>query len=202
MKKQYLIKRVDGVPAWDAVPYIEIDNARRENPHGITARAQICYNDEALLVHLSTAEKDIIAQHTGELGSPCNDSCLEFFFCPCENDGRYFNIEFNSNTCLFLGIGSGIHNLVRLAPGEQKERVFAPSVTKDADGWEIFYRVPYEFIRRFFPDFEVFSGKKIFANCYKCADNSKPPHYLAWSWDADAPLSFHNTKCFGVMTFE
>ena len=158
MKKQYLIKRVDGAPAWDSVPYIEIDNARKENPHGITARAQICYNDEAILVHLSTAEKDIIAEHTGELGSPCNDSCLEFFFCPCENDGRYFNIEFNSNTCLFLGIGSGIHDLVRLAPGAQKERIFAPSVIKDSDGWEIFYRVPYEFIRRFFPDFAVFSG--------------------------------------------
>ena len=200
--KNYVIKRVEDVPVWDSIPYIEIDDARRENPNGITARAQICYSDEALLVHLSTAEKDIIAQHTGELGSPCNDSCLEFFFCPCEGDGRYFNIEFNSNACLYLGIGSGIHDLVRLVLGNQKERIFAPDITKTDDGWEIFYRVPYEFIRRFFPEFQVYSGKRIRANCYKCADNSNPPHYLAWSWDADAPLSFHNTKCFGVMTFE
>lgn len=200
--KNYVIKRVEDVPVWDSIPYIEIDNARRENPNGITARAQICYNDEALLVHLSTAEKDIIAQHTGELGSPCNDSCLEFFFCPCEGDGRYFNIEFNSNACLYLGIGSGIHDLVRLVLGNQKEHIFAPSITKTTEGWEIFYRVPHEFIRRFFPEFQVYSGKRIRTNCYKCADNSKPPHYLAWSWDADAPLSFHNTKCFGVMTFE
>ncbi len=200
--KSYVIKRIDGDPCWNSLPYIEIDNARSENPHGITARAQICYNDEALLVHLSTAEKDIIAQHTGELGSPCNDSCLEFFFCPIEGDGRYFNIEFNSNECLYLGIGSGIKDLVRLILGTQKESVLAPNITKDADGWEIFYRVPYEFIRRFFPEFKAYSGKRIHANCYKCADKSEPPHYLAWSWDADAPLSFHNTKCFGTMVFE
>ena len=200
--KSYVIKRIEGTPCWHSIPYIEIDNARSENPHGITARAQICYNDEALLVHLSTAEKNIIARHTDELGSPCNDSCLEFFFCPCEGDGRYFNIEFNSNGCLYLGFGSGINDLVRLILGIKKDTVLAPSITKNTDGWEIFYQVPYEFIRRFFPDFEAHSGGRIRANCYKCADDSEPPHYLAWSWDADAPLSFHNTKCFGTMTFE
>lgn len=200
--KKYTIRRVEGVPYWSALPYIEIDNERSENPHGITARAQICYNDEELLVHLTTAEKNYIANETGVLGAPCRDSCLEFFFCPNDGDGRYFNIEFNSNGCLYLGIGSGVKDLIRLIPDNSKANILAPSITKGYDGWEIFYRVPYEFIRRFFPDFKVWSGKKMRANCYKCADTSVPAHYIAWSWLEGEPLSFHNTKCFGTMTFE
>lgn len=200
--KNYIIRRVDGVPYWSALPYIEIDNERRENPHGITARAQICYNDEALLVHLCTKEKNYLTNETDVLGAPCRDSCLEFFFCPEECDGRYFNIEFNANCCLYLGIGSGVKDLVRLLPDNSEANILAPSVVKDYDGWEIFYRVPYEFIRRFFPDFKVYPGKKIRANCYKCADKSEPPHYLVWNWLEGEPLGFHNTKCFGSMTFE
>ena len=200
--RQYVIKRADGEPDWGTVPYLEIDNERRENPNGITARAQICYNGDAILVHLMTAEDKIIANETGPLGSPCRDSCLEFFFCPCDGDGRYFNIEFNSNACLYLGIGSSIKDLVRLIPEGKKVGIFEPRIEKQETGWEIFYRVPYDFIRRFFPDFTVYSGKKIIANCYKCADTSEPPHYLTWSWLDGEALGFHNTRCFGNMIFE
>ena len=200
--KQYLIKRMEGTPDWTLLPYLEIDNVRGENPHGITARAQICYNDSEILVHLETKEKDIAANETGLLGSPCRDSCLEFFFCPCEGDGRYFNIEFNVNGCLYLGIGSCVKDLVRLIPDGPKASLLNARIERSEDGWEIFYSVPYEFIRRFFPDFKAFSGKKILANCYKCSESSKPPHHITWSWLDGAPLGFHNTKCFGGMIFE
>ena len=200
--KQYVIKHVNGAPDWSALPYLEIDNERRENPNGITARAQIGYSDDALLVHLETKEKDYIANESGPLASPCCDSCLEFFFCPCEGDGRYFNIEFNSIGCFYLGIGSGITDLVRLVLEGEKAEMFNYRIEKYADGWEIFYSVPYEFIRRFFPEFKAYSGKRIIANCYKCADKSEPPHYLTWSWLEGEPLRFHNTKCFGQMIFE
>lgn len=200
--KSYVIRRVEGVPYWSALPYIDIDNARAENPLGVTAKAQICYNGEALLVHMSTVEKNIRAEEVGELGAPCRDSCLEFFFCPGEGDGRYFNIEFNANGCVYLGIGSCVKDLVRLIPDDRETSILAPSITRGYDGWEIFYRIPYEFIRRFFPDFKAYSGKRIRANCYKCAGRAEPPHYLAWSWLDGEARGFHNTKCFGTMIFE
>ena len=200
--KSYIIFRAETTPNWSSIPYLEINNERRANPNGITARAQICYSDDALLVHLETKERDYITNEAGPLASPCRDSCLEFFFCPCEGDGRYFNIEFNSNGCFYLGIGSGINDLVRLILEGEKAEMFDHRIEKYEDGWEIFYRVPYEFIRRFFPTFEVYSGKKTIANCYKCADESVPPHYLTWSWLDGEPLRFHNTKCFGQMIFE
>jgi len=185
---------------WAEIPTLEIDNAYFETPDHIKAYAQIAYDDEAILVHLSTKERVIRAVEKGPLGSPCEDSCLEFFFCPAEGDKRYFNIEFNSNGCMYLGFGSGIVDLVRLVPDEGAE-IFSPDIRRTEDGWEIFYRVSYSFVRRFFPDFKVYAGKHMRANCYKCADFSEPPHYKAWSPIVGEPFKFHRPECYGEMIF-
>ena len=197
--KEYTIKKVQGTPDWSSVPTLPIDDRYFDTPDAIEAHAQICYNEEAICVHLSTVEENVRAVERGPVGMPCEDSCLEFFFCPNEGDGRYFNIEFNSVGCMFLGMGPNVEELIRLIPEEEP---FNPEIVKREDGWEIFYTVPYSFIRRLFPDFKVYSGKKIIANCYKCADKSEPPHYMAWSPIVGEPFRFHRTECFGNMTFE
>ena len=200
--KSYVIKKVNGAPDWSAIPYLDIDTPYLDTPSDISARAQICYNDDELLVHLSTVEKNIRAEVTSPYGMPCKDSCLEFFFCPAENDTRYFNVEYNMNGCIFLGFGSNVNNLVRLFPADDSETVFTPHIARTADGWEIFYRVPYAFIRRFFPEFKAYAGKQMRANCYKCADLSEPPHYLSWNKVDTDPFTFHNPRCYGNMIFE
>ncbi len=186
---------------WDAIPVIPIDHTYFETPDHIKAEAQISYDDEAILVHLSTVERGARAVETGPLGSPCEDSCLEFFFCPTEGDKRYFNIEFNPNGCMYLGFGSGIVDLVRLVPDEGAE-IFSPVIKRSEDAWEITYRVPFSFIRRFFPDFSVRAGKRMRANCYKCADLSEPAHYMSWSPIVGEPFKFHRPECYGEMVFE
>ncbi len=196
----YDIKKVVGTPEWKNIPVLNIENRYLETPQNITACAQICYNDEALLIHLSTEEREIRAVEKGPLGAPCEDSCLEFFFCPMEGDNRYFNLEFNINGCLFLGFGTDIDNLTRLVH-EEPEKIFEPKIQKTEKGWEIFYSIPYSFIRRFFLDFEVKSGKSIRANCFKCADFSNPPHYMSWNLVEGEPFTFHKSHCFGVMNF-
>ncbi|MBQ8309514.1 MAG: hypothetical protein IJX80_00695 [Clostridia bacterium] len=197
--RTYVIKKMTA-GGWDAIPMLEIDHPYFETPDHIKAYAQIAYDDEAILVHLSTKERVIRAVENGPLGSPCEDSCLEFFFCPTEGDKRYFNIEFNSNGCMYLGFGSGIVDLVRLVPDGGAE-IFSPDIRKGDGEWEIFYRVSHSFVRRFFPDFKVYAGKRMRANCYKCADFSEPPHYLAWSPIVGEPFKFHRPECYGEMIF-
>jgi len=197
--REYTIKKVSGAPDWSAVPELEIDHRYFDTPDDITAKAQICYNDEAICVRLSTVEANVRAVETGPVGMPCEDSCLEFFFCPYENDNRYFNIEFNSVGCMFLGMGPDVHKLMRLIPEKEP---FSPEIIKREDGWEISYTVTYEFIRRIFPEFKAYSGKRMRANCYKCADLSEPPHYMAWSPIVGEPFKFHRPECFGEMIFE
>ena len=196
----YDIKYVKNTPDWASIPVINIENRYLETPDDITACAQICYSVDAFLVHLSTVEKEIRAVEKGLVGAPCEDSCLEFFFCPMENEIRYLNFEVNINGCMFIGLGTGIDDLTRLVV-ENPEKFFKHSISKTDDGWEIFYEIPYSFIRRFFPDFEVKPGKAMRANCFKCADFSNPPHYMSWNPVEGEPFTFHKPNCFGVMNF-
>lgn len=199
MKEYTIIKKSEDF-SWDKVPKLTICEPLEPVEVTIQAWAQICYDEEALYVRLSSDEKNIRAELTGPLDEVCSDSCLEFFFSPIEGDKRYFNVESNLNGAIYLGIGSNAHNLVRLIPEEPSIK---PCAKKTEEGWELSYRIPYEFIRRFFPEFKVFSGKKIRANCFKCADMTEPPHYLTWN---PHPLleyaSFHNPDAFGLMKFE
>ena len=166
----------------------------------IRSFAQLCWDAEALWVHLWTDELEVRAEEAGPLGIPCEDSCLELFFSPMEGDSRYFNFEYNANSCLYLGIGSCFDDLTRLVP-EDAEALFAPAVNRLERGWEIFYQVPFAFIRRFFPAFEAKPGKTMRANCFKCADLSTPPHYLSWNPVVGEPFTFHRPDCFGIMRF-
>lgn len=199
MKEYTIIKKTENF-SWDNVPKLTICEPLENVEVTIRAWGQICYDDEALYVRLSSDEKNIRAELTGPLDEVCSDSCLEFFFSPMESDRRYFNIESNLNGAIYLGIGSNAHNLVRLFPEEPSIK---PCPKKTEEGWEVTYNIPYEFIRRFFPDFKVYSGKEIRANCFKCADLTEPPHYLTWN---PHPLleyaSFHNPDAFGKMKFE
>ncbi len=197
--KQYTITKFKD---WQSVPTVNMDLNYKYDVKDISAAAQIAYTPNEILVHLFAKEKDIRKEETGDLGMPCFDSCLEFFFCPNYDEDRYFNIEFNPNGCMFLGLGvSNITRHTRLI-ADPKE-LFDIKVNFTNDGWEVFYKIPLEFIQRFFPDFKLESGNKIRANLYKCGDKCVQPHYFSWCPVVPLPASsFHNPKIFGEMIFE
>lgn len=197
--KEYVIKCVNGQPDWTAVPCLSMEETYLQTPVGISAHGQICCNEDALLVHLWADVPEIRAVETGPLGSPCEDSCLEFFFQPVSGDARYINLEFNFNGCFYLGIGNGIGNLIRMVPDS---KLFCPDIRATETGWEIFYRIPYSFIRVLFPNFEVTPGAAMRANCYACSDLTVPHYYLSWNPVDTEHFSFHQPKCFGNMKFE
>ncbi len=197
----YEITKVTGEPAWDKIPTLEIANKYYDTPAESRAWAQIAYDDERFYVHLRTEEPETQAKELPPFGSPCLDSCLEFFFCPMEGDDRYFNIEYNACGCVYFGMGDSIKTLLRLIPNADKsaKSIFEPQISVYAGGWEIFYTIPYEVIRRIFPQFEVHAGKVLRANCYKCAEGVTPQHFHAWSPIVGEPFRFHRPECFGEM---
>ena len=155
--------------SWEQIPSLEINTLLWSPEVPISAQAQLCYDETALYIKLSAKEPNIRAEESGPLGAPCEDSCLEFFFSPIPGDDRYFNIEFSPSGCMYLGMGSNVHNLVRLIP---EENPIEPQIRRTADGWELEYSIPYAFIRQFFPGFSPAPGKTIRANCYKCGDST------------------------------
>ena len=199
--REYSIKIIDDTPTWHEIDTLFIDNAYLDTPKDITANAQICCNLNKFFVHLSTNEKNYLMNETGVFGLPYLDSCLEFFFAPDENDVRYFNIEFNSNACVFFGFSSGADSIMRQIPENDILDFFKPKTIKNEGNWEIYYEIPFALIRRYFPDFNVYDGKAIRANCFKCSDNSTPPHYLSWNLVEGEPFTFHKPEYFGTMKF-
>lgn len=196
--KEYTITRINGAPDWSTVPALQINELHNTPPVDISAQAQVCYDDTALYVRLRAVEKNIRAELTGKLDEVCEDSCLEFFFSPIPGDSRYFNIEVNPNGAMFLGFASQVENLIRLIP---EEAPIIPRPVRTADGWEVSYEIPYDFIRLFFPNFNPAPGGAIRANCYKCGELTDPKHFMCWCPVIRRPCAFHNPDKFGTMYF-
>jgi len=196
--RTYTMTPVKGSPDWAAVPALSIDTQLWGTRTDITAQAQLCYDADALHIRLSAVEANIRAEEEGPLGAPCQDSCLEFFFCPVEGDKRYFNIEFSPTGCYYLGFGSDRYDLVRLIP---EEAVFAPQILRTETGWQITYSVPFSFIRRFFPAFSPEKGKCIRANFYTCGDLTVNEHYLSWNPVQQEQPDYHLSAWFAPVYF-
>lgn len=196
--REYIIEFVTGQPDWNTIPKLPIDTVLWTEPAPIRAWAQICRGDDRLHIRLSAEEPHIRAENREMLQEPCEDSCLEFFFCPDPADSRYFNIEFNPNGLMYLGFGSGIHDLIRLMP---VDKPITPQIDRTENGWILTYSVPYHLIRRFFPNFHPVSGSCIRANCYKCGDLTVHPHFLSWNPVTSEKPAFHRPQDFGLMRF-
>ena len=198
--KKYTVIYTD-TPDWARIPAAPMDELPWTERSGVRAYAQLCRTADALLLHLAAAERNIRAEERPPLGMPCRDSCLEFFFCPEEGDERYFNLEFSPSGCIYVGFGRSRTEHSRLLVNGAEE-LFAPRIKYTADGWEIFFRVPFAFIRTFCPAFSPLPGKSIRANFYKCGDETPAPHYLAWNRVESETPDFHRPQDFGLLTFE
>lgn len=194
----YTICKVNGAPDWSKIPTLNIDTPYKgSEKFPITAQAQVCWDDKGLLVHLSAVEANIRSEFTGPLDSVCNDSCLEFFFSPSDAP-TYFNIEFNPNCAMYLGYGNCIEDLIRLI-FEGDENRLHPHANRTADGWEIFYEVPFSFIQQFFPNFKPEEGLHFRGNFYKCGDKTVNTHYYSWNPIVGGNFRFHRPDCYGEL---
>lgn len=195
--RTYSIVKIAGVPDWNAISELSADNILWEPDCGVRAFAQLCYDDSNLYIHLRAVEKDIRAEYTAPLSPVYQDSCLEFFFMPDGGD-RYFNFEINPNGCLYIELGHSRSDRFIQYRDDMTDR-FDIRAGKTDDGWEVSYRIPLDFIRLFYPDYE-FSGV-LRANIYKCGDMTAAKHYLSWNPVTSEKPDFHRPQDFGEMIF-
>lgn len=196
--KSYYIKQTEYSPDWESIPVIEVSEILWLPDAGVRMEQKLCYDDENLFVHQRAVEKNIRAELFGADCPVCEDSCMEFFFSPNPDDGRYFNFEVNPNGSFFLGFSHGRSDLKRLYPDPA---TFDIRTARTPDGWETFYRIPLSFIREYYPDYAFKPGLKIRANCYKCGDKTEAPHYLSWNRVLTEKPDFHHPEYFGEMIF-
>ena len=195
--RTYTIAKISGVPDWNAIPELSADNILWEPDCSVRAFGQLCYDDSNLYVHLRAVEKDIRAEYTAPLSPVYQDSCLEFFFMP-EGGERYFNFEMNPNGCLYIELGHNRSDRF-IQYRDDISDCFDINTAKTDDGWEVFYSIPLDFIRLFYPDFEFIGSLR--ANIYKCGDMTKAKHYLSWNPVTSEKPDFHRPQDFGEMIF-
>ncbi len=198
--RTYTVQKIQGTPDWSTVPVMPIDNLLWTDSIDVSAQAQVCYDEKYLYLRLEAVEPNIRMEETDPMSEPCLDSCLEFFIRPTERMD-YFNIEMNPNKLLFMGFGTGVHDLIRLMPLDMKQMLDA-KVEFTEGGWVLTYHLPFVVVRQFFPEFEVKSGAVMYANAYKCGDLTVKRHYLSWNPVLCDSPAFHRPQDFGKLILE
>lgn len=198
--KTYTLKKITGTPDWNTIEVMPIDTLLWTDPLPISAKAQLCWDEEAIYLRMEAFEKDIRKEETDPLAEICNDSCLEFFIQPTEAP-IYLNFEINPLGNYLIGQGDcDVDNRPRVIVPDWQTRM-APKVVFTETGWVLSYKVPFSFIRLFYPQFEAKVGTKVRGNCYKCGDLTENPHFIAWNpVESDEP-AFHIPECFGELIF-
>ena len=112
---------------------------------------------------------------------------------------NYFNFEINPNGCLGPEYGPEKTDRIGIVRNDAAD-YFDIHTDRTEDGWEVYYRIPLEYIRFFDPDFR-FAGT-LSGNMYKCGNKTVNKHYLSWTQiDLDKP-NFHCPEFFGRLDFE
>lgn len=202
--RNYTIKKIDGAPDWSTVPVMPIDNHLWLEPVDITAQTQICWDEDGLYIRQEATEKHIRMEESGPMCRACDDSCLEFFLRPTERVD-FLNFEINPNRAIFLGYGNGKDTLMRIQFHSKRDTIMQEKLDIQTEitnsGWVLTYRIPFAFVRRFFPEFQPAVGVKVYGNAYKCGDLTVQPHYMAWNPIDTPEPAFHRPEQFGCLTF-
>jgi hypothetical protein len=165
----------------------------------------IAYSDHEIFLKYYITENYFKAEKTETNQMVCEDSCVEFFVSP-EDDGIYYNLEFNGiGTCL-LGSGTGRENLKRANPQivSKIRRLTSVGINpvKEQKGkftWTIIIAVPFGVF--FHHVVKELKGKTIRANFYKCGDMLTVPHFLTWNPVGTEKPDYHQPEYFGLLKF-
>jgi hypothetical protein len=169
------------------------------------ASFSIEYSNHEIFLKYYLNENYFKAEMTKTNQMVCEDSCVEIFVSP-EEDGIYYNLEFNGiGTCL---VGSGTSRKDNIVA--KPDLISTIRILTSAGGspvnerigmfrWTITVAIPFELF--FHHNIRSMQGKTVRANFYKCGDKLTVPHYLTWSPVGTIKPDFHQPEYFGILRF-
>jgi hypothetical protein len=165
----------------------------------------IAYTGHEILLKFYVTEQWFKAEKTETNQDVYEDSCVEFFVSPSD-DEIYYNLEFNGiGTCL-MGSGTGREDRKRTDPQiisriRRKTSVGEKSVSEKSGGfsWTITMAIPFNVF--FHHSITELNGKTFRANFYKCGDKLYVPHYVTWNPVETEKPDYHRPESFGVLKF-
>lgn len=180
---------------WEAFPY------RPE------VSFRIAHSNNQIWLKFYVTEEHILAKRTETNSATHRDSCVEFFIDP-EQNGNYYNFEFNCIGVIHLAYGPNIGKRTFVDPVLIEEQIQVASTLgsvpfEERNGghaWEMTVIIPASiFIHQ-----SGISLKELEANAnfYKCGDDTSKKHYLSWNPVKTERPNFHQPDYFGRLVFE
>ena len=176
-----------------------------EFPYRPSVEFRIAHVASAILLHYRVSEYSVAAVAGRDNGNVWEDSCVEFFSMPTDDD-IYYNIECNCAGTVLVGAGRD-RNCRELAPqrildGVQRwasmgREPFSERIGETA--WEVALVIPYA--TYFMHSITTFDSRAVPANFFKCGDHLQRPHFLSWNPVAAPSPDFHRPECFGRLRF-
>lgn len=165
----------------------------------------IGYTGLEIIMKFYITENYFKAEKTETNQMVCEDSCVEFFVSP-DDDGIYYNFEFNGiGTCL-LGSGTCRADSKRVNPdivsGIRRLSSIGNEPVAEKKGkftWSLVVAIPPDIF--FHHEIKELKGKTFRANFYKCGDKLSVPHYVTWNPVKTSAPDYHQPGYFGILKF-
>ena len=166
---------------------------------------KIAYSTREIYIKYYVSEKYVKAEKTGINQAVYEDSCVEFFAAPGDDD-IYYNFEFNSIGALLAEHGSGRHNRTPVHPSVSGRIRTLPGLGREPfpermghQNWTLTLALPVDVFFRH--KIDETAGRQFGANFYKCGDKLSRPHYLTWNPVLSQEPDFHRPGDFGIISF-
>lgn len=158
--------------------------------------AQLAYDDTGFLVKFTVAEANPLRTKTKHFEYVHEDSCVEFFvnFMP-EKSNRYINFETNANGVMNASFRADRYDSAPLKIDEIEGLNITPEVHEDY--WTITYQVGFDFIRNYYPEFDIKDCNYVIGNLYKCGDKTETVHYKSYYPVGCEKPDYHRPEYFG-----
>lgn len=168
-------------------------------------RFNIAYGKKEIFLKYYVRESNTKAEKDQPNQMVCEDSCVEFFVSP-DDDGIYYNFEFNPIGTVLLGAGHGRTDSKRADPAftERIRRITTMGdkpfgEIKGDIRWSLTLAIPLDIF--FHHHVTELKGKTFRANFYKCGDKLSNPHFVTWNPVQTEEPDYHRPEFFGALKF-
>ena len=180
-------------------------NWSKQYPYKPITIFSIARSEDSILIKFNVHGSMLKAVYSQDQSPVYEDSCVEFF-CKLADNEYYTNFEFNCiGTCSASRRKSRNEKVTNFSLDElsliKRYSSLGRRVFKEMEGmfeWDLTVKIPFSLIGidpKNIPEY-------LFANFYKCADNTDSPHYVTWNPIISEKPDFHRPECFGKLIFE
>lgn len=167
-----------------------------KNDYKPQVEAKIYHDNKNFFISFKVFEKNPLAKKTEHMAMVCEDSCVEWFvnFTPDSSD-KYFNFEVNALGTMHAAYRKDRHEGEFLELCDIDSMDIQPNVLEDF--WTVSYKIDFDLIKKYAPEFDIEQCSYIKMNLYKCGDLTQVPHYGACFKVGCENPDFHRPEYFG-----